>query len=103
MFLNNWSITLEKVACKYIGEYSRGRKRRKGEHEESEDEKNVVEGREAAEDLNQGLLQLDLSVVEHQDGHQVPQDPEEGDHGDDPALHPVLEGHRVQHLLGSPQ
>ena len=66
------------------------------EHEEGEGEKNVVERREAAEDLDERGLQLDLAVIQHEDGEAVPEEAEQADDGHDEALDRVLErGARV--------
>lgn len=64
---------------------------REGEQEEGGHQEEDVEGCEAAKDLDEVLLQLDVLVVQHADGDRVAQEAEGGDQGQEQRLDHGLE------------
>ncbi len=62
-----------------------------GEHEKYGDKKQVVEGGEAGQDVDEALLELDLSVIEDNDREAVTKETNNADHRHDESLDDILE------------
>ena len=62
-----------------------------GEHEERENEENVVECGEAAEDLNERSLELNFSVIEHYHGEEISEQTERRNRRQEDPLDDKLE------------